>query len=120
MACVGLVRARREAQFSFPEFSAYGLVALVVVTFGAAVMWQATRHRRDAREAARLSHQLVGFEAFISPMPANLRNLLRGIMAQQLFPLLWEDDEPWRQTQWPNADSLLEALRDASGASDGG
>ena len=119
IAWIGLDRAQEGPRFSFTEFSAYGLVAVGVAIVGVVAMWQASRHHRAAREAARLGRQLVGFEAYTASMPSRLGNLLRGSMAQQLFPPLPEDDEPWRRPEWPSADSLLEVLDDAPAAKEG-
>jgi hypothetical protein len=111
IALGGIDAAQNGEKFRFPEFAAYGLVALVLLTFAALGVRHATRHSLAAQEAARLQRQFDGLDAYLSPMPPALRELVRATMVQRLFPRLLDDDEPWREPKWPDTDSLIEAIR---------
>lgn len=112
LGLLGIARARDGDPFDFAEFSAHGLVALVVLGCAAVVSSRAGRHSLAAQEACRLARQLAGFEAYVAPMPPALRHLVRGTMVQRLFPRLLEDDEPWREPKWPDTASLMTAINE--------
>jgi hypothetical protein len=110
IAVVGLREAHRDGRFATSEFLAYAGVALAVGLLSSGLLWPASQHRRQGYEYVRLERQLAGFDAFVSPMPDALRNLLRGAIAPQLFPRLLESDEPWQVGQWPGPDTMLRSL----------
>jgi hypothetical protein len=115
IAVVGLRQAHRDGRFELSEFMAYAAVGLAVAVLSSGLLLPASQHRRQAHEYVRLERQLVGFEAFVTPMPPVLGNLLRGSIAPQLFPRLLESNEPWQVGEWPSPDSVLRALVDESG-----
>lgn len=117
IACLGLDRADGARAFRLSQFAAYGLVGLGFAVAGIAGVWLAGRHRRGAREARRLQRQLIGFDAWVAPIPDPLQAILRAIVAEQLFPRLIEDDEPWRRSKWPSAEDCVKLLESRGWAS---
>lgn len=113
IALAGIRAAQGGDDFRFTEFAAFGLVALVSLSGAALAARRAMRHGVVAQESTRLQRQFAGLDAYLSPMPPILRDLMRGTLAQQLFPRLLDDSEPWRETRWPDANALLAAIREA-------
>jgi hypothetical protein len=111
IALRGVSAAESQSAFRFSEFVAYGLIALVAVAFSAASFHRAAKHGVAAQEATRLERQFHGLDAYLSPMPPALRDLVRGTLVQRLFPGVLEGEEPWREPSWPDTDALLEAIR---------
>ena len=109
---LGLWQGGQSNAFQFDKFAAYALVGCLAGVLGLGALWRGVCHQRSADEANRVELQLLGFEAYISPMPDAAKDLMRGTMAQQLFPRLAADSEPWREPDWPSAESLLKVLQD--------
>jgi len=110
VALVGLRDAQHDDGFRFDEFGAFALVALVPLLGAALAARRAMRHGVAAQESTRLRRQFSGLAPYLDPMPPVMRDLMRGTLAQQLFPRLLDDSEPWRETKWPAADELLATL----------
>jgi hypothetical protein len=110
LAVIGVERARGEGPFVLATMSGYGVVAVGLLGTAAAAWHAAARHRSLAAEAWRIHRQLEGLTPYLAPLPPALRNLLRGVLAQRLFPPLLEREEPWREPRWPDTDTLLEAI----------
>lgn len=99
--------ARREAWLEVlgPLF-----VCGAAAVAGLLLLHSAASRDRAAREYTRLQRGLTGVDAYLSPLPAPVRHLLRATMTQTLFPRLLDDDDPLRQPGWPEADALLQSI----------
>lgn len=74
------------------------------------VFRQAATHRRAGREYIRLERGLLAIPQYLSPLPPEAQHLVRAVMTQSLFPRLLEDDDPIRQINFPDPDTLLTAI----------
>jgi hypothetical protein len=93
-----------------------GPLLLCAATGVAAILLlrQAGARRSSAREWTRLERGLQGIGDYLSPLPPNAQHLIRATMTQNLFPRLLEDNDPLRQPNWPDTDSLLSAIYSSS------
>lgn len=106
----GIDAASGRTAFAFDEFTAYGLVAFVLVCASGLAVRNAERHNRAAQEALRLQRQLSGLDDYLSPMTAGASALVRGALVQRLFPSVPGEDEPWREPNWPSTSDLIEMI----------
>ena len=86
------------------------LLCVAASAAGLLLLKAANGHDRGAREYVRLQRGLAGLGAYLAPLPAPARHLLRATMAQTLFPRLLDDDDPLRQPEWPDSRDLLYAV----------
>jgi hypothetical protein len=88
----------------------YMIALLLPLGVSVALFRRAGVAERYARECMRLSRGLSGVDSYLAPLPSAARALLRGAYLQTLFPRLLDDDDPLRQTPWPESHDLLDAV----------
>src|SRR5207248_430344 len=96
LALVEAGRASSRTKFAGAQFAAYGLISLVILLLAVYLGHQATRQRIWAAESSRVARQLLGFDAYVEPLPQIAQDLFRGTMIPRLFPRVLEDDDPLR------------------------
>lgn len=86
-----------------------GFSSLLILALAAG--HQARECRRAVFETRRVYRQLLIVEKYLDPMPQVVRDLMRGVMMQRLFPRLIDDENPMREDEpFPDPDKLLIAL----------
>ena len=91
-------------------YVAYAAAFVLLTALAGFFVAQARRHRIAAQEARRLARQIASVDAYLAPLPASTRSLLRATMLQRFFPRLLDDDDPMREPRSPNADHLLHTI----------
>ncbi len=98
----GIEAASGGPIFGVQRFLAHAAVAAIPILFCLAALLEAGRRRKQADEAHRLSRQLASFEAYAMQLPEDIRYSVQAAMVQRFFPRLLGDDDPLRESRWPD------------------